>query len=81
MESSNAKKAAVAAHSFYFALGLYLIQMHKRLCCFSIDFQINNFDANGYHSFEGCYPCELNCRVTEPKTKTFGQFASVVILG
>ncbi len=22
----------------------------------SIDFQINNFDANGYHPFKGCYP-------------------------
>ena len=30
-----------------------------------IDFQINNFDANGYHPFKGCYPCELNCRVVE----------------
>ncbi|MEY3289574.1 MAG: hypothetical protein RLZZ419_1816 [Pseudomonadota bacterium] len=27
--------------------------------------QINNFDANGYHPFEGCYPCELNYRVVE----------------
>ena len=31
----------------------------------TIDFQINNFDANGYHPFEGCYPCELNCPVVE----------------
>ncbi len=31
----------------------------------TIDFQINNFDANGYHPFKGCYPCELNLHVME----------------
>ena len=25
----------------------------------SIDFQINNFYANGYHPFKGCYPSGL----------------------
>ena len=30
-----------------------------------IGFQINNFDANGYHPFKGCYPCELNRHVME----------------
>ena len=35
------------------------------IACFTLymDFQINNFDANGYHPFEGCYPWELNCCV------------------
>ena len=37
----------------------------KRLKTSAIDFQINNFDANGYHPFKGCYPCELNLHVME----------------
>ena len=32
--------------------------VEKHFLC-AIDFQINNFDLNGYHPFKGCYPYGL----------------------